>query len=204
MKTKLFSKNEIKEVVEALKNGEIIAFPTETVYGLGVISTSVELFNKLVEVKKRPPNKPFTLMCSSLDQVKDIIELNDVSTKLINKFMPGSITLILKTKKEVPHFLDLGTGFVGVRIPDDKFVLAMIKEVGVPLLVPSANISSFEPAKNDKEALGYFDNLIYGIVKGESTSNVPSTIIKVDGNDISLIREGPIKLNEIMEAIKNE
>lgn len=195
------TKSDINECKKVLLSGELLAFPTETVYGLGAISSSEEAFNKLVETKKRPPNKPFTLMCSSLTQVQDIVEINNITQIIIDNFVPGPITLILKTKKDIPYYLDLGTGFVGIRIPDDDFVLKLIDAVGVPLLVPSANISSEPPAKSDKEVYNYFKDSVY-IIEGACKSGVPSTIIKIDGNSIRMIREGTLTLKEIMEVIK--
>lgn len=195
------TKNDINKCKEILLNGMLLAFPTETVYGLGAISNSLEAFTKLVETKKRPPNKPFTLMCSSLEQIKDIVEINDVTRKIIEKFVPGPITLILKTKKDVPNYIDLGTGYVGIRIPNDDFVLRLIDAVGVPLLVPSANISNEPPAISDKEVYKYFQDSVY-IVEGKCVSGVPSTIIKVEGNNIEMVREGTLSLKEIMEVIK--
>ncbi len=116
--------------------------------------------------------------------------------------MPGAITLILKTKKEVPSFVDLGTGFVGVRMPDDEFVLKMISKVNSPLLVPSANKSGDAPALNSKTAYEYFKNDNIDIVEGECNEGLASTIIKIDGDEISLIRKGPISLEEIKEVIE--
>lgn len=197
MKTKIFKKNELEKACEVLKQGGVLAFPTETVFGLGVVSNSEKACKNLIKVKNRHPDKPFTLMCSNISQVENIIEINDVARKIFNKFMPGPITLILKTKKEVAHYLDLGTGFIGVRIPDDEKVLELIDKVGTPLLVPSANPADLPPARNTNEVLNYFDGKIDAVVEGETTSSLPSTVIKVDENDIILIRKGPISLEEI-------
>lgn len=194
------SKSDYKIAADILKNGGIVAFPTETVFGLGCISNSETAFNRLVNVKKRPPNKPFTIMCSSIEQVKDIIEITPKITSVINKFMPGPLTIIVKTKSTVPHYLDLGTGFVGIRIPDSKFVIDMINDVGVPLLVPSCNPSDFAPATSSKEAIQYFDGIIDAVVYAESKTNIPSTVCKIDGEKITILREGPILLKDLEEV----
>lgn len=199
---KVLNKSDLNEAKEILLNDGIIAFPTETVYGLGVTYDKYDNFLKLVKAKNRPDDKPFTIMCTSFNDVKDIVEINDITQKIINKFTPGPITLILKTKKEVPNYLDLGTGFVGVRVPKDDFVLNLINEVGKPLLVPSANPSGLKPAKDYLEVINYFDGKIDATIKGDIKSNMPSTIIKIDENNIILIRQGEITLNEIMEVIK--
>ena len=196
------TKKDISKCAEILKNNGLLAFPTETVFGLGIKASSEENYEKLVKVKNRPNDKPFTLMCSKIKKKKKFVEIDEKTRKIINYFMPGPITLILKTKTDVPHFVDLGTGFVGVRIPDDKFVVNMIKEVGEPLLVPSANISSFPPAKNDKEAIEYFHDTIDGVVEGECINGIPSSIFKIDNGKIILIRKGLISLEEVEEIVK--
>lgn len=194
-------KSDYKKSAEMLKDGKIIAFPTETVFGLAGISTREDVFNRLVKVKKRPSDKPFTLMCSSLEQINKFIEVNDVVKKIIERFMPGPLTIVLRAKNNVPGYLDLNTGFIGVRIPYDEFVLKMIDAVGEPLLVPSANISFLPPALNSSEVYEYFNETIDGIVIGNSESNIPSTVIKVDKN-IELLREGEISFKKILEVIE--
>lgn len=199
---KILSKNNIDEAVKILNNNEILAFPTETVFGLAIKAVSLENFNKLVEVKNRKPNKPFTLMISNITQVKDLIEINDIAKIIISKFMPGPLTLILKAKKNIPYYLDLGSGFIGIRIPKDDFILSLIDKVNFPLLVPSANPSDLKPAKNVDEVKKYFEGKIEAVVEGESTSNIPSTIIKID-NEIILIRQGELSLETILKEIKD-
>ncbi len=194
------NQNQIDEVVKLFNEGKIIAFPTETVFGLGVLSTKKEYFDELVRVKKRDPSKPFTLMISSLNQVEDILFVSPLAKRIINKFSPGPLTIILKAKEHIPSYLDLNSGFVGIRIPDSKFILSVLDKLNKPLLVPSANPSNLEPAKNDKEAYDYFKDEITAIVKGESKSNVPSTVIKLDGENITMLREGSIKLSQILEV----
>ena len=195
------NKAQIDECVEILKEDKALIFPTETVFGIGIKATSESNYERLVEIKKRPPDKPFTLMCSDISQFENLVEINDATRKIIEHFMPGAITLILKTKKEVPHFIDLGTGFVGVRIPDDEFVLKMISKVGASLLVPSANKSGETPALNSKVAYEYFKDDDVSIVEGECINGLASTIIKIDGEEISLIRKGPISLEKIKEIV---
>ena len=194
--------SQIDEVVNLLNEGKIVAFPTETVYGLGVLATKKEYFDELVRVKKRDPNKPFTLMISSLKQVEDILYVSDFARKIIDKFSPGPLTIILKAKENIPSYLDLNTGFVGIRIPNSEFILKVIDKINKPLLVPSANPANLTPAKNDSEVYSYFKDEISAIVKGKSLSNIPSTVIKIDKENVIMLREGNIKLDEILEATR--
>lgn len=193
--------NDTEKAAKLLMEGKIIAIPTETVYGLAVLSTKKEYFDKLVAVKKRDPSKPFTLMISSLDQVCNFLEINETANKIIKQFMPGEITVILKTKKDIPSYLDLSSGFVGIRIPNKKSILSLIDYINKPLLVPSANPRDLTPAKNSKEVYDYFGDSIDAIVEGDISSNVPSTVIKIDGDNVTLIREGNIKFEQIKEVL---
>lgn len=199
----IYSKKDILEVAKILKNGGIIAFPTETVFGLGVLSNSKENFLKLVKVKNRNPDKPFTLMISKIEQVKDLVEIDEKTAKIIKKFMPGPLTLVLKKKNnsEIPSYFDLNSGYIGIRIPNDKFILSLIDLVDCPLLVPSANKSNEKPAKNVDEIIKIFENEIDCVVNGECGSGVPSTVAKIDKENVIILREGIIK-KEDLEDVK--
>jgi len=199
-----YTKKDIDKISKDLLDGKVLALPTETVYGLGVISSNYDSFLRLKKIKDRDLNKPFTLMISNINQVKDLIEINDLTKNIISKFTPGELTLILKTRKDkiIPSHLDLNSGFIGIRIPKSKFLLDLITKINEPILVPSANPKGLKPAKNYLEVYNYFKEDIDAIVKGEIVSNVPSTIIKINGDKIELIREGNIKLEDILKEIK--
>ena len=199
---KILSKNEIKEASLILKNNGLLAFPTETVFGLGVVATSYENYLKLVKIKNRHPDKPFTLMISKVEQVEKYLEVDEMSRKIIKNLMPGPLTLILKAKKNIPEYVDHGTGFVGIRMPDDKFVLDLIDEVNEPLFVPSCNKADEAPCKNTSEVKAVFDKEIDACIDGNCVGGVPSTIIKEDAGKIILIRQGNMTLAEINERIK--
>lgn len=199
---KILNKNQIKEASEILKKGGILAFPTETVYGLGVVAPKEENYNHLVEVKKRPPEKPFTLMASNIKQVETYIEFNNLSRKIVKEFMPGPLTIIVKAKEGIPFCVDHGSGFVGIRIPNDKFVLKLIDAVNEPLFVPSCNKSGNPPCMNTNSVINEFEGEIDGVIDGNCENGLPSTIIKIDGYNISLIRQGELSFEEIKEKIK--
>ena len=203
LKTKLLKENQIAEASELLLNGEVLAFPTETVFGLGVIYDNFEAFNKLVKAKKRPADKPFTLMCSDIFQIEQVAIINEKAKKIIERLMPGELTLLLKPKDNVYPWVNLNTDKIGVRIPNHKYALNLIRFVGKPLLVPSANPSNEPPALDYIEAIKYFDGQIAGIVQSESNKQKPSTIIDLTGTDIKLIREGNISLNDILNILED-
>lgn len=198
----ILNKKDIKRISEILLGCGVLAFPTETVFGLGVLANSVENYNKLVKVKNRRPDKPFTLMFSNIEQVNKYLEIDETSRKIITNCMPGPLTLILKAKKGIPECIDHGTGFVGIRMPDDKFVLEMINSVNDALFVPSCNKADQPPCKNAEEVSRIFSNEIEGVVCGDCVGGVPSTIIKVEKGRLLLIRQGELTIDQIEEKIK--
>ena len=198
---KVLNQTEIKEAAKILKDGGLIAFPTETVFGLGVVYDNKVAYDRLNTVKRRPPEKPYTMMLADPEDAEKYCELNDVSKKLLNAFIPGQFTLICRAKSSLPKWCISSSNAVGIRVPDMKVIRDMIREVGKPLLVPSANKSGEAPANTDEEALSIFKNEIDAIIKGESDSKTPSTILLVDGEDYKIIREGNITLEQIKEVL---
>ena len=198
---KIVNKNQIDEVVTALRNGEVVSFPTETVFGLAVIYDNFEAFNKLVKVKKRRPDKPFSMMLSDNHQIFEYAKINENGLKIINKFMPGEITILVDAL-ELPPWVTLSTGVIGIRIPNDAFVRELIRKVGKPLLVTSANMSGQKPLTNAKDVGEVFkyDNVSY-LVLGECVSETPSTVVDIR-DKINVVRLGKITKEEIENSIK--
>lgn len=197
---KKFSPEQYKDAAKILKEGGLIAFPTETVFGLGVIFDNEASYKRLIDVKRRPPEKPFTLMLSDIEQIEKYAYVNDKARKLISSFMPGQFTIILKAKENLPSYCVSKEGNVGIRISSDELVRKLIREVGKPLLVPSANKSGEPPLTKDNDVIGIFDNEIDAIIMGESISNTPSTIVLID-EDVHILREGLIKKDDIFKKL---
>lgn len=201
METKIIGFDQVDLAVKSLNEGNAVCFPTETVFGIGVKADRQENFDRLVAIKRRPPEKPFTLMCASLTPIARLAEVDARSIAVMKRFMPGMITVLLKAREGVPHYLTLGLPTIGFRVPDDQDVINMIDKAGYPLLVPSANPSGLAPALDSKTAKGYFDSEVEYVIDGECRSNTPSTIVdlSVPGKP-KLIREGPIKFDEIVKV----
>lgn len=197
MNTQIVQWSEKKKIAVALRNRELVCFPTETVYGIGAISSSHEAFEKLVAAKKRPPEKPFTLMCASIGQAVKYAEVDVGTVALMKKFMPGPITLLLKARKGLDPWLTLGSPIIGVRVPDYDELLELIEEIGEPLLVPSANISGQQPAENCQEAFEAFNGVCEFVVDGKTSSRIPSTIVKIENGTIELVRQGQVPFEEM-------
>jgi L-threonylcarbamoyladenylate synthase len=203
METKIFKANEIHLLANIAKEGSIIAFPTETVFGLGVVYDNEEAFNNLVKVKERKTDKPFTLMVGYTRDIENYAVLNTKTKNLIDVFMPGEITLIIEAKPNLPKHVTLGSKYIGIRVSANYEVANLLNLIGKPLLVPSANKRDEKPALTFEEVYKVFNGDIAGILEGETTSHIPSTIVKVD-DKIELIREGSIPFNLIKEVWEEE
>lgn len=199
MKTQVYSQNETELFAKLLKAGEVVCFPTETVFGLGVVYNDLDAYQKLIAIKRRPADKPFTLMCADVDEIAKYAFINDKTQRMIDHFMPGPLTIIVQVKPNVPKWVTHDTGWIGIRISSLEVVRSIIRKTGVPLLVPSANRAGEEPAYNDKEALKAFGGELSAIMEGEANLGVPSTVIKIH-DKITLIREGTIPLSEIIKV----
>ncbi len=202
LETKILKENQIAEASKILLQGEVLAFPTETVYGLGVVYDNFSSFNKLVQIKNRPADKPFTVMCSNLKQIKELAIIDEKTRKVIDKLMPGELTILLRPKQNIYPWVSLNTCKIGIRIPKHDYTIKLLNKVNKPLLVPSANPSDEPPALDYIDALRYFDGKIAGIVRSESKRHKPSTIIDLTGEDIKLIREGNLAWNYILKVLE--
>lgn len=200
METVLVEKENINEVIGLLNHDEVVAFPTETVFGLGVKFSHLEALEKIYEIKHRSHSKAISLMIYDPKDIEKYAYVNENAQKLIDHFMPGMITLVLKKKSILSDDFTAGYDTIGIRIPDDPFVLKLLKEVG-PMLVTSANISGQETLLNDQEVYKQFKGKIKMIVKGKCKNTLASTVIKVD-EDVTILRQGCIQEEEIREVLK--
>ena len=186
-----------QEALEALNNHQVIAFPTETVFGLGVFYDDQEAYELLNKVKQRREDKPYTMMLASIDEISKYANVNSKYQKLISKFMPGSLTILVKSKENVPNYVTHNTGVIGIRIPSNKEALDLLDAVKKPLLVPSANKADQKPALDENEVKKIFKDEIAVVVPGKISSGEPSTIVDLTGDKIKLVRKGPISLEEL-------
>lgn len=205
MKTNRYLNSQIDIVTQAIIDGKVIAFPTDTVYGLGVRYDNEDALNRLKQAKIRPESKPIPMMVSDLSQIEEVAYVNDTAKRLIQKFMPGAFTIVLKKKEEIADYVTNGLPTIAIRMPDDKFVLEIMNQLGKAMLVSSANISAEHSCRNGEEVLEQLDGRIDGIVMGESKSEIASTIVDATSEKIKILREGPITkemINKILEERK--
>lgn len=196
--------NEFALAKAALDDSQVIAFPTETVMGLGVYFDGFKAYALLNRIKERPEDKPYTLMLGDIEDIEKYAYVSIRDKKIIDAFMPGPVTLLLKSKDIVPGYVTHNTGVIGVRVPDMKLVRELIKYVKTPLLVPSANKSGKPPALTSKEVIDIFGDEVKYVFKSDSLGQKPSTIIDLTGEQVKILREGPVSLNDINKVLKGE
>ena len=196
--------NELNEGVEVLKKGGIVIFPTETVYGIGTNALCESSVKRIYEVKERPDEKPLSIMVSNKGEISKyaIIE-NEIEKKIIDSFMPGPITIILKKKEGVFDYISSGKDTIGIRIPNNNIMLKLLQKAEIPIVAPSANISGRPSGIIFENILKDFNGKVdVAINGGKCEISEPSTIVQVIDNEPIILREGKISLDEIKMVIK--
>lgn len=201
--TKEIKEDELRIVTKALDEGKLIVFPTETVYGIAGNALNVEVIDKLFQAKKRDYSKPFSLMLSDINKIKDIAYVSADEEKIINKFMPGPITLILKKKDCISDLATASRDTVGVRIPDHFIALSILKSIDYPLATSSANISGRSNNSDITDIINDLANYVDIFIKGNISSNLlASTVVEIKDNEVNILRSGIISEYDIEEVIR--
>ena len=186
---------------EIIKNGGLVAFPTETVYGLGANALDADAAGKIYAAKGRPSNNPLIIHLASVEDADKYCVVNDMYKKLASAFMPGPITVVLPKRECIPDTVTGGLDTVAVRIPSNEHARALISASGVPIAAPSANISGRPSptcaAHVIEDMDGRADMIIDG---GDCDIGVESTIVKIDGDMMTLLRPGGVTV-EMLSAI---
>lgn len=203
MKTKIFGKEGISEAAEILKGGGLVAFPTETVYGLGGNGLDKEAAKKIYAAKGRPSDNPLILHVSSIEEVYPLVKaLPEKAKKLMEAFWPGPLTLVLPKSDLVPKESTGGLETVALRSPENALTLSLIRACGFPIAGPSANLSG---RPSPTEASHVFEDLggrIEGILEdGAVGIGVESTIVDLSENCPTLLRPGAITIEDLEEVL---
>lgn len=190
---------------EYLKNGEVVAIPTETVYGLAADAFNECATKKIFEVKGRPQDNPLLVHIYKLEQVYDICkDISKEAEKVIDAFWPGSVTLIFNKKDCISDTITAGLKTVGIRFPENEITRALIKESGTLLVAPSANLSGKPSTTSAEHCYNDLSGKIPCILDGGPCSiGLESTIIDMSTPDPILLRPGGISLDDIRKVIPN-
>ncbi len=198
MITKDFT-NDIPAAAETLKNGGLVAVPTETVYGLAACGFDEKAVAEVYEVKGRPEKKPLSLMVSSKDAMDMLCEnVPPAAKKLADIYWPGPLTIVLKAKDCIPDIVRAGGSTVGLRCPDHPLLRVVLDETNFPLAAPSANPSGEKSPVTAEEVWRYFDGKIDGIIDGgKCTLGKESTLIDLSKTPYAVLREGAVSITEL-------
>jgi L-threonylcarbamoyladenylate synthase len=192
----------IEEAVRVIKNNGLVIYPTDTLYGLGANALSEFTVRKIFEVKGRDFNKPISIAVSSLNEAKKYVKLNQIALKLAKRILPGPITLILPVKKKFPKILTRGKNKIGIRVPDNKVTLELIKKCGFPLTSTSANVSGGKDSITAKDAIKQIGGKVDLVLdSGRCKYSKQSTVIEITKKEIKILREGVIKKEKILNYI---
>jgi L-threonylcarbamoyladenylate synthase len=189
-------KEGIEKTSQIIKNGGIVIFPTDTVYGIGCNPYNINSIKKIYEIKSREKIKSLPVLAHSLNIVKEIASIDEFTEKIMKKYWPGPLTLILKlTDQKLKKSLNLENK-IAVRIPDSKCTLKLLEKCGL-LVGTSANISGNSSYTNPDECLKNINNYDVFLNGGTITSKGESTIIEIENDKIKIIREGVLKMKDI-------
>ncbi|WP_338542118.1 L-threonylcarbamoyladenylate synthase [Abiotrophia defectiva] len=208
MLTKKFRLGELDEAAALLRRGELVAFPTETVYGLGAIATKEQAVAKVFQAKGRPSDNPLIVHVKDAQQVFDYAaEVPKLAKDLMERFWPGPLTIILPVKPGVfPANVNNGQETVAFRMPNQQSALRLIDLVGTPLVGPSANLSGKPSPTSVDHVMQDFDGLIAGVVAGDTDQaqiGVESTVVRPMANRLVILRPGAITQSMLAQVCPN-
>lgn len=181
---------ELKNVANLIKNGEIIVFPTETVYGIGANALDKNAVKKIFIAKGRPSDNPLIVHVANKQDIGRVtLTPSAVEQKLIDTFMPGPITIILRKKAVIPDIVSAGLDTVGIRMPSNKIANKIISAAGVPIAAPSANISGKPSGTRLKDIRDELESKVSVMIDGGETEvGLESTVVKVENNIPVILR----------------
>ena len=187
----------IQTALEILQSGGLVAFPTDTVYGVGALAFDGKAVESIYTAKDRPIEKAIpVLIADAADLEKVGMDIPDVAYQLAARFWPGPLTCIVPKKPTLPEAVS-ATDTVGVRVPDHEVARSLLRAAG-PMAVTSANISGQPSPSTAQEVLAQLGGRIDLIIDGGTTpGGIPSTLVDCTGEDLKILREGPISLEEI-------
>jgi tRNA threonylcarbamoyl adenosine modification protein (Sua5/YciO/YrdC/YwlC family) len=180
----------IKQASDALKQGAVICYPTDTVYGIGCDIYNQKAVKRIYQIKRRPKNKPFSFMCSGLKNVSKYCFLSNTAYRLMKKSLPGAYTFVLPAMKIVPKIMMSKQKTVGIRVPDNTICRHLVEALGNPILNTSATMEDGEPFTEAYEVEEQFGNQIDIIIDSGAVRPCLSSVISLVGDEAIILREG--------------
>ncbi len=199
---------QIQQAASIIKASGTVVFPTDTVYGLGANALDEFAIGRIFTIKKRPKQKPLPILVSNIEMAKKYTCIDSKVEQALNQLWPGPITCILRKKDNLPNILTSGKNTIGIRVPDNKIALELIKKIGQPITGTSANISKAKECHSSEEVIKQFKDqfhkpdLILDAGQIEKSSR-PSTIIDLTTPKPKILRIGPVTKKELTQILKS-
>lgn len=181
----------IQQVVEQLKSGAIICYPTDTGYGVGCDLFHPKAIKRLMQIKKRPEGKPFSFMCSSLKDISEYAHVSNTAYRLMKKNLPGAYTFVLPGSKLVPKIMATKQKTVGIRVPDNPICMLLLETLGNPIVNTSIPLEEDHPVPTEAYEIDMIiGNRVEVIIDGGSVYPDPSSLIDLTGDQPEILRQG--------------
>jgi tRNA threonylcarbamoyl adenosine modification protein (Sua5/YciO/YrdC/YwlC family) len=180
----------ISRVVDCLKQGGVIVYPTDTTYGIGCDIFNKKGVKKIYQVKQRDPRKPFSFICADLSDAALYCQVSNFAFKTMKRNLPGPYTFVLEATRIVPDLLTTKQRTVGIRIPDNPIALAIVRELGHPLVTTSANFSDGEALNDPLEIEEQMGRMLEMVIDGGILMSNPSSIVSLVDDRVEILREG--------------
>lgn len=193
----------IKEAATYIREGKIVAFPTETVYGLGANGLDVNAVEGLFKAKGRPQDNPLILHIANMEQLKPLVsDIPDIAFKCIERFWPGPLTILFRKSEIVPYMITAGLETVAIRMPNNQIALELIKEADRPIAGPSANLSGKPSPTNASHVIEDLSGKIHMIIDGGDTGvGLESTVLDLSSDRPMILRPGGVTIEDLRELI---
>ena len=180
----------IKKAVDILQGGGVIIYPTDTVYGLGCALSNKKGIDRIYEIKRRSRKRPLSFVCADLKDISRYARVSDFAYKTMKRLLPGPYTFILEASRLVPKTILPKRLATGIRVPDNKICLALVRELGQPIISTSVSTEDGEVLSNPVEIKDKFGHSVDLIIDGGILVSEPSSIISLVDDTIEIIREG--------------
>lgn len=182
--------HQISRVASSLKDGKVIAYPTDTTYGIGCSIFCKKSIERIYLMKQRDRRKPFSVICSSLSEISQYAKISNSAFKIIKRFLPGGYTFIFEATREVPDLLLTRQKTVGIRMPDNKICHDLVTALGNPIITTSANLSGKEPDGDPRNISDTFGNQLDFVIDGGILTTDVSSVVSLIGERPEVLRVG--------------
>lgn len=186
----------LEEASKTIQQGDVLIYPTDTIYGIGGDATNEDVVEKVYSIKERDRGKPLLVLMNSLAMVENFVAgISSLGRELTKKYWPGAVTFIFNANENLPPVLTAGTRTIGIRVPQNKFCIDIITAAGVPIISTSANLSGTTGGEKIKNVIEEFTGKVNLIVDaGDAVLSTPSTIVDVTGEKPRIVRSGAVSI----------